>query len=157
MDGEDVIGDVQWITHITGGTINHGPPHDVTVIARSVEGMDTATRTSGNTLGSDDTRVVLDVEEEETQMILRTPALPKAVRTVVGEDDGMTVTRKLTVGHRHMVTNAMDANESITDAGRTGAGQKSLIWARMATVAGWHGSSRHGATTNVGTSTHTRQ
>ena len=71
--------------------------------------MDTATRTSGNILGSDDTRVVLDVEEAETQMILRTPALWTAVRTIVGEDDGMTVTQTLTVGHRHMVTDAMDA------------------------------------------------
>ena len=156
MDGEDVLGAVQWITHITEGTKNHGPPHDVTVIARSMEGMDTATRTSGNTMGSDDTRVVLNVEEAETQVILRTPALRTAVSTVVGEDVGMTVTRKLTVRRRHMVTDAMDANESITDAGRTGAGQQSLIWAGMAPVAGRHGSSRHGATTNVGTSTHTR-
>ena len=156
MDDKDVIGAIQWIIHITGGMRNHSPPHDVTVIARSMKGMEAATRTSGNTLGSDDMRVVLDVEEAETQMILRTPALRTAVRTVVGEDNGMTVTRRLTVGHWHMVTNAMDANESITDAGRTGAGQKSLIWAGMVPLAGCPGSSRHGATTNMGTPTHTR-
>ena len=57
------------------------------------------------------------------------------------------------MGHRHMITDAIDANESMTDAGRTGAGWKSLIWAGMASVAGWHGSSKHGATTNVGIST----
>ena len=115
-----------------------------------------ATRASGNALNSDDTMVVLDVEEAEFQMILRTPALRTAVRMVIRKDNGMTPTRKLTLGHRHMVTDAMDANESITDAGRTGAGQKSLIRVGMGPLAGWHGSSRHGAATNVCTTTHTR-
>ena len=102
-----MIGAVQWITHVTGGPGNHDPPHDVTVIADSAEGMDTATQTNGNTLGSDDTRFFLDVQDAETQMIRRTPALRTAVTTVVREDDGMTVTQKLTVGHQHMVIDAM--------------------------------------------------
>ena len=142
MHGEDMIGAVQWITHITGGRRNHGPPHDITVITHGAEGMDTMTRTSANTKGSDHTRVVLDAEDAEIQIILRTRALRTAMRTVVREQDGMTVTRKLTVGHWYMVSGATDANKSITDARRTGAGQKSVIWADMAPVAGWYRSSR---------------